>query len=125
VGALRQQASALSTGGDRRVACEVHAPDPMPPLPAAVEVAVFRIAQEALTNVVRHAEAQHASVLMTVDDVLRLEIRDDGRGLPADRLPSVGLTSMRERTAELGGAFELDSSPSGTIVKVRLPLAVG
>ena len=126
VGALRQQASALSTGGDRQVACDVLAPDPMPPLPAAVEVAVFRIAQEALTNLARHAEARTASVLITIDGALRLEIRDDGRGLPADRRAGVGLTSMRERTAELGGSFEIDSAPNGgTTVSVRLPLAAG
>ena len=56
----------------------------MPPLPAAVEVAVFRITQEALTNVARHAQARNASVTIAVDGTLRLEIRDDGCGLPAD-----------------------------------------
>jgi two-component system, NarL family, sensor kinase len=126
VGALQQQASALSTGSDRQAACDVRAPDPMPPLPAAVEVAVFRIAQEALTNVARHAEARHASVLITIDEALHLEIRDDGHGLPANRQAGVGLTSMRERTAELGGSFSIDSTPnSGTTVKVRLPIAAG
>jgi two-component system, NarL family, sensor kinase len=124
IGALRQQAATLSTGGDQQVACDVFAPEPMPLLPAAVEVAVFRIAQEALTNVARHAQARTASVLITIDDALHLEIRDDGAGLPADRQAGVGLTSMRERAAELGGSFELDSAPkSGTIVRVRLPLA--
>jgi signal transduction histidine kinase len=126
IGALHQQASALSTGGDRQVACDVLAPDPMPPLPAAVEVAVFRIVQEALTNVARHAEARHASVLITIDGALLLEIGDDGRGLRADRQAGVGLTSMRERTAELGGSFDIDSAPNGgTTVKVRLPIAAG
>jgi two-component system NarL family sensor kinase len=124
IGALRQQAATLSTGGDRQVSCDVSAPEPMPPLPAAVEVAVFRIAQEALTNVARHAEARTASVLITIDEALHLEIRDDGAGLPADRRAGVGLTSMRQRAAELGGSFELDRAPkSGTIVRVRLPLA--
>jgi two-component system NarL family sensor kinase len=126
VGALRQQAAGLSTGGDRQVACDVLAPDPMPPLPAAVEVAVFRIAQEALTNVARHAEARHASVLVEIDGALRLEIRDDGRGLSEDRRAGVGLTSMRERAAELGGTFAIDALPTGgTSVSVRLPLAAG
>ncbi len=126
VGAIRQQASALSTGGESHVACDVIAPDPMPAVPAAVEVAVFRIAQEALTNVARHADAHQARVLITVGDGLCLEVRDDGRGLPADRRAGVGLTSMRERTAELGGDFELHSTATeGTTVTVRLPLAAG
>jgi signal transduction histidine kinase len=125
VGALRQQASALSTGGDRQVACDVLVPDPIPSLPAAVEVAAFRIGQEALTNLARHAEARTASVLIAVDGALCLEIRDDGRGLPEDRRAGVGLTSMRERAAELGGSFEIGSDPSGTTIRVRLPLAGG
>jgi two-component system, NarL family, sensor kinase len=121
-GAIHQQASALSIG-DRQVACDVIAPDPMPPLPAAVEVAVFRVTQEALANVARHAKASHASVIITIDGALRLEIRDDGVGLPAERQAGVGLTSMRERTAELGGSFDIDSAPNcGTTVTVRLPL---
>jgi two-component system NarL family sensor kinase len=124
VGALRQQAAALSTEGESRFSCLVEAPDPMPALPAAVVVAAFRIAQEALTNVARHAQARTASVVITVDTVLGLEIRDDGRGLPEFPHAGVGLTSMRERTAELGGSFELDSTPgAGTTVRLRLPLA--
>jgi signal transduction histidine kinase len=124
IGALRQHASTLSTGGAREVACDVLAPDPMPPLPAAVEVAAFRIAQEALTNLARHAKARTASVLITIDGALHLEIRDDGVGLPAARHAGAGLTSMRERTAELGGSFDIHSAPNrGTTVRVRLPLA--
>ncbi len=87
---------------------------------------MFRIAQEALTNVARHADARNASVLIAVDGDLRLEIRDDGRGLPEERHAGVGLTSMRERTAELGGSFDVDSAANGgTTVSVRLPLAAG
>jgi signal transduction histidine kinase len=98
----------------------------MPPLPAAVEVAAFRIAQEALTNVARHACARNASVTITVAGTLRLEIRDDGRGLPGAIRSGVGLTSMRERAAELGGSFELGAAPGGgTLVTVQLPLAGG
>ena len=75
----------------------------MPPLPAAVEVAIYRIAQEALTNVVRHANARHCTLSLMVADDVCLEVRDDGQGLPADYQVGVGLTSMRERAAELGG----------------------
>jgi two-component system NarL family sensor kinase len=118
VGALRRQASTLGT-----VVCEVDAPEPMPALPAAVEVAAFRIAQEALTNVARHAEARNAAVLITIGDALGLEIRDDGAGFRPDRPAGVGLTSMRERAVELGGAFVIDSRTGhGTVVTVRLPL---
>ena len=60
---------------------------------------------------------------ITIDEGLHLEIRDDGIGLPAKRQAGVGLTSMRERTAELGGSFDIDSTPNvGTIVRVQLPL---
>jgi signal transduction histidine kinase len=124
IGAIREQAATLSAGGESRLVCNVVAPDPMPPLPAAVEVAVFRIAQEALTNLARHAQARTARVLITIDEVLHLEIRDDGVGLPAERHAGVGLTSMRERAAELGGDFAIDSAPRrGTTVSVRLPLS--
>jgi signal transduction histidine kinase len=126
IGAIRQQASGLATGGERQIAWDVRAPNPMPPLPAAVEVAIFRITQEALTNIVRHADARNASVLIAVDGAVRLEVRDDGRGLPEDRRAGVGLISMRERTAELGGSFDIDSAPNGgTTLSVRLPLATG
>jgi len=123
---IRQQAAALFAGGEGQIACEVVAPDPMPPLPAAVEVAVFRIAQEALTNVARHARARNASVTIAVAGTLRFEIRDDGRGLPDAIHSGVGFTSMRERAAELGGSFELAAAPDGgTLVTVHLPLAEG
>jgi signal transduction histidine kinase len=121
-GALRQQATTLSMG-EPELSCHVAAPDPVPPLPAAVEVAAFRIAQEALTNVARHAHARRAAVSIAVDDALHLEVRDDGIGLPEDPHPGVGLTSMRERARELGGSFEIAvAEPGGTLVRVRLPL---
>ena len=87
-------------------------------------IALFRIAQEALTNVVRHAEAKAVRIqLMLKDGRLLLTIADDGKGLqrggPAG---SMGLLGMRERAAALGGSLSLtDNSPSGTIVTVDLP----
>ena len=121
-GALRQQATTFGTG-DPRLACVIEAPDPMPPLPAAVEVAAFRIAQEALTNVVRHASARHAVVSITVGDALELQVRDDGCGLPDQHRSGVGLTSMRERTTELGGTLAMTRAPGGgTLLHARLPL---
>jgi two-component system, NarL family, sensor kinase len=122
VGALRQHAATLSMG-DARLTCDVMAPEPMPALPAAVEVAAFRISQEALTNVARHAHARRAEVVIACDHALHLEVRDDGLGLPQQPHTGVGLTSMRERATELGGSFDITPSPGGgTLVRVVLPL---
>ena len=77
LGALRQQAATLSA----QLAVDIEAPDPLPPLGAAVEVATFRIAQEALTNVSRHAQARRGWVTIAVGEALELTVRDDGRGL--------------------------------------------
>lgn len=102
----------------------VEAPAGMPPLPAAVEVAAYRIAQEAVTNVVRHARADSCLVRLSPEKgALELEVSDDGVSLPEDRAPGVGLHSMRERAEELGGACKVESTPSGgTSVLARLPL---
>ncbi|MGW2216883.1 sensor histidine kinase [Nonomuraea sp. NPDC001684] len=93
-------------------------------LPAAVEVAVYRIAQEALTNVRRHARATRVRVeLRREPGALRLLVADDGRGLPPEHRSGVGLTSMRERTAELGGICLVGGAPgTGTTVEVMLPV---
>jgi signal transduction histidine kinase len=99
----------------------VEAPEPVPPLPAAVEVAAYRIVQEALTNVARHADAKSCSVRLSVQpDVLLIEIADDGRGLGDHRI-GVGLQAMQERAAELGGTCEITSGGAGTRVAARLP----
>ena len=92
-------------------------------LSAAVELAVYRIASEALTNVVRHARAQTCRVtLRRHESELLLQVEDDGRGLPATAEPGVGLHSMQERSAELGGRFTLGrSSRGGVLVEASLP----
>jgi signal transduction histidine kinase len=101
----------------------VEVPRSLPPLPAAVEVAAYRIVQEALTNVVRHAKAQACRVRLSIDHELELEIIDDGVGLPEERHAGVGLSSIRERAAELGGTCLAESlSGGGTRVLARLPL---
>jgi signal transduction histidine kinase len=98
----------------------------LPPLPAAVEVATFRIVQEALHNVVKHAQAHACIVTIGGDDVLRVVIEDDGIGYSPANVPGVGLISIRERTAELGGRCVIRQRPSGgTRMEVLLPLAAG
>ncbi|MER6581524.1 sensor histidine kinase, partial [Nonomuraea sp. NPDC001023] len=105
-------------------AAEVIAEGDLTGLPAAVEVAVYRIAQEALTNVRRHARATRVRVeLRREPGALRLLVADDGRGLPPEHRSGVGLTSMRERTAELGGICLVSGEPgTGTTVEVMLPV---
>ena len=101
----------------------VEAPERLPPLPAAVEVAAYRIVLEALANVARHAQAQTCQVRLQVSDALEVEVRDDGVGMPAERHTGVGLFSMRERAAELGGTCVIESPPAGGVrVLAQLPL---
>jgi signal transduction histidine kinase len=96
-------------------------------LPAAVEVAIYRIVDEALTNVVKHADASRCHVdLSRVPDGIRLVIEDDGNGIPANRISGVGLQSMRERALELGGSLTVEPVvPSGTRIVAALPVAEG
>jgi signal transduction histidine kinase len=93
-------------------------------LPAAAEVAAYRIVQEALTNVRRHARAANASITLDRSpDTLRVRVTDDGAGLPERPRAGVGLHSMRERAAELGGTCGTVPSPhGGTTVEAVLPL---
>jgi two-component system, NarL family, sensor kinase len=124
VGALQAQAARLSgqDDGGHRLTVEVLAPETMPPLPAAVEVAAYRIATEALTNAVRHARARHCTVRLRMNGLLEVEVADDGHGVGASS-PGVGLTSMRERADELGGSCSVRPGPAGgTVVRAELPL---
>jgi signal transduction histidine kinase len=101
--------------------------DQLPPtLPAAVEVAAYWIATEAMTNAVRHAGAAHCAVrVWLAADILELRITDDGRGLAPDARAGVGTTSMRERAAELGGTVTIDSRPDGQGVEVVASIPCG
>jgi signal transduction histidine kinase len=103
---------------------EVEAPDPFPSLPAAVEVAVFRITQEAINNAVNHGKAENCKVIIVVDeDDLTLTIIDDGMGMPEQPHSGVGLISMQERVAELEGTIAIESMPDrGTRIMVCLSL---
>jgi signal transduction histidine kinase len=123
LGALRQRADQLAWRTDgRAITVRLHVPDVLPALPAAVEVAAYRIATEALTNVARHTSAQRADVDVRCADVLEVEVTDDGRSDGA-WTPGVGLTGMRERASELGGRFEAGPCSIGGRVFVSLPLA--
>ncbi|HKA83529.1 MAG TPA: ATP-binding protein [Acidimicrobiales bacterium] len=95
------------------------------PLPAAVEVTAYRIVTEALTNVVRHAHADHCWLTIETDDEVEIDVIDDGVGIDLDRSPGVGLTAMRERAAALGGAVRFVPDRScGTHLHVQLPAAL-
>jgi signal transduction histidine kinase len=120
--AVRERAAELG----QVVTVDVEGPETLPALPAAVEVAAYRICQEALMNVLRHAEAHHVGVRVGAGDLLRLEIEDDGVGLDGSTGHGVGLGSMRERAAEVGGRCTISSSAGGgTRVSVCLPLSTG
>ncbi|HEX2738926.1 MAG TPA: GAF domain-containing sensor histidine kinase, partial [Rubrobacter sp.] len=126
LGALRTQAA----HGDRNgLRVDVEAPDRLQPLPAAVEVAAYRIVQEAVTNAARHADASNCAIRITPDEAaeaLRVEVVDDGRGISEDHSAGVGLYSMRERAEELGGSCKVEAVPSGgTSVRAILPLTRG
>jgi signal transduction histidine kinase len=95
-------------------------------LPAAVEVAAYRIVGEALTNVNRHAQAHSCQVRVRRDRSLVIDIVDDGIGIDAPRRHGVGLASMRERAAELGGSCDIArAANSGTAIRVRIPVTAG
>lgn len=122
IGAIRQRAAAL---GGASPSWQVHAPPDLPPLPAAVEVAAYRITAEALANVARHARATMCTVRVGLTDGrLTLRIADDGTGVATARDGGVGLMSMAERAAELGGRCTVTSTPGhGTVVSASLPAA--
>ncbi len=118
--AIREQARQFSIGGLQVL---VDAPDEMPALPAAVEVAAYRIVLEALANVGRHAHAHQCRIFIGVEDRVNIEVKDDGIGLPVGHRAGVGIASMRDRVSELGGTFMIESAPEeGTRVLATLPL---
>ncbi len=105
-----------------RVQITIQAAEELPNLPAALEVAAYRILTEAITNVMRHAQAKTCQVHLTVNEQLTLTIMDDGIGLPPALPTGVGFLSMRERAEELGGTFKVISNEGQTLVTAVLPL---
>lgn len=101
-------------------------PAARPDLPAAIETAIYRIAQEAITNVVHHAGASLCTVwLLCANGHATLEVRDDGSGLRPGYQSGVGMHAMRERAAELDGELLVARLPDGgTLIKMCLPLVV-
>jgi two-component system, NarL family, sensor kinase len=100
---------------------------PLPPFPAAVELAAYRIVQEAVNNVIKHAQANTCTIRLEMqNNTLRVEISDDGSGLPVEVRSGVGLHSMRERAEELGGRLDLARlADGGTRVCAWLPVSGG
>jgi two-component system, NarL family, sensor kinase len=123
-GALSHQMDRFARQG---LAVTLDAPPGLPVLPAAVEVAAYRIIAEALTNIARHAHAHQATITVTIDGDLCLEVDDDGATSTANGhrwRPGVGLLSMAERVAEVGGTLEVGPTPTGGRVQATLPLTL-
>jgi signal transduction histidine kinase len=126
-GACRQAISRLTRAAG--VETRVDVSDDVGALPAAVEVAAFRIVLEAVTNVVRHANARHCGVSLGYDgDALHLTVVDDGTGAIDGAATGHGLATMRERAEELGGQLSLTAQSPGlrlvAVLPTRLPGAV-
>lgn len=127
VAAVRQQAHAMHTAAGAPLAVTIEAPQPMPDLPAAAEVAAYRIVVEALTNVARHAGSPTAHVTLSVNGagrdpaVLDITVADAG-GTGTPWTPGVGMSSMRERVEQVGGELHAGAAPSGGLVRASIPL---
>jgi signal transduction histidine kinase len=123
-------------GFSKRSGIEVSAdiPDSATRMPRAMELALFRVLQESLTNIHRHAKSTRAEVsLHMLKDRAVLRVRDHGKGIPSETLEhfqhdgthvGVGLAGMRERVAEQNGEFEISSDESGTVIEVTMPLSI-
>ncbi|MEZ5180021.1 MAG: sensor histidine kinase [Acidimicrobiales bacterium] len=122
VAALRQQLQTVRTPAGQPVRVLVEADD-LPPLPASVEVAAYRIATEAVTNSARHSRTQTVWLELRCDgDRLVVTVRDEGSSAGA-WVPGVGLSSMRERASEVAGTIDIAADGHGSQVRALLPLA--
>jgi two-component system, NarL family, sensor kinase len=124
LGALSQQVDRFAGQG---LSITLDAPPTLPVLPAAVEVAAYRILTEALTNIARHTHAHQVTITVAIDGDLCLAVQDDGSTSTANGdgwRPGTGLQSMNERVAEVGGTLEVGPTPTGGRVQASLPLAL-
>ncbi len=122
-GAIEQHAVRLAASSPSTLDLQVRVVGDVAGLPAAVEVAAYRIALEGLTNVIRHADARRCVVTITRDTGLEVEVRDDGTGFGDNPEPGVGLTSMRERATQLGGSLTvMPNLDGGSRLVARLPV---
>lgn len=112
-------------GRRARVAARLEAPDTIGRCPVELEVALYRVVQEALTNVARHAGARSVEVSLRADDgVVRLTVADDGAGAPGDPTPHLGLLGIRERISALAGTLEITTATgAGFRLDATIPLA--
>lgn len=110
-----------------RIQADLEIDEPIGPLAADLQVVLYRVVQEALTNVARHASAEHVTVRLGVErDQVRLAVQDDGRGVAGDPVPHLGLLGMRERLNEVGGALEVGGAPgSGFRLVATIPAGAG
>ncbi|MBK9602309.1 MAG: sensor histidine kinase [Anaerolineales bacterium] len=122
VSAIREYVAQYSGPNGMTITFDVT--EPLPSLPAAVEVAAYRIALESFTNIIKHAEASACQIKIKIENrSLLLEISDNGKGLSAQSRTGVGFASMHERAAELGGECIIENIPTGgTRVSARLPI---
>ncbi len=107
-----------------RIEVRLDGPEALPPLAPDVEVAVYRVVQEALTNVARHARAHRADVhLSLAEGEVRVRVEDDGLGIAGEPVPHMGLLGMRERVTGLGGRLTVGNAPgAGARIEATLPL---
>jgi len=108
-------------------------PSNLDQVPDTVELVLFRVLQEALTNIHRHSKSPRAEILLEISDAeISLQVRDHGLGMPSDLLEriqttggqtGVGLSGMRERVSEMGGRLEIRSDSQGTLVSVMIPIS--
>jgi two-component system, NarL family, sensor kinase len=122
LGALGEQVDRFGRQG---LSVTLQTPPALPALPAAVEVAAYRIVTEALTNIARHAHASRATVVVSVEDGFCLDVQDDGTANTPNGhgwQPGVGLVSMAERVAEVGGTLQAGPTSTGGRVHAMLPL---
>jgi signal transduction histidine kinase len=104
---------------------EVHAPAALPVLPAAVEVAIYRITAEALTNVVRHAHATRCTVVLELGSTVTLTVEDNGVGVGEQAVAGIGLHSIRERACEVNGTLVVvRGAIGGTRIVATMPLHI-